>query len=69
LNLVDHGIIRILDIAILIKDSDGSVSGVERGEFKQVAAAFAEFEGAYSGPLGSTTWRPPPRWTRGSQPP
>jgi Family of unknown function (DUF6325) len=52
LDLVDRGIIRILDIAFLTKDEDGSVSALEIGDFKQVAAAFAEFEGASSGLLG-----------------
>jgi hypothetical protein len=52
LDLVGRGIIRILDIAFLAKDEDGSVSGIELGELKQVAAAFAEFEGASSGLLG-----------------
>jgi hypothetical protein len=44
LDLVDRGIIRILDIAFLAKDEDGSVSGIDIGDLKQVAAAFAEFE-------------------------
>ena len=52
LDLVDRGIIRILDIAFLTKGEDGSVSAVDVGELKQVAAAFAEFEGASSGLLG-----------------
>ena len=52
LDLVDRGIIRILDIAFLAKDEDGSVSAVDVGDLKQVAAAFAEFEGASSGLLG-----------------
>jgi hypothetical protein len=52
LDLVDRGIIRILDIAFVAKDRDGSVSGVELGDLKQAAAAFAEFEGASSGLLG-----------------
>jgi uncharacterized membrane protein len=52
LDLVDRGIIRILDIAFLTKDEDGSVSALEIGDLKQVAAAFAEFEGASSGLLG-----------------
>jgi hypothetical protein len=51
-DLVDRGIIRILDIAFVAKDLDGSVSRLELGEFKQVAEAFAEFEGASSGLLG-----------------
>jgi hypothetical protein len=52
LDLVDRGIIRILDIAFLTKDEDGSVAGVDLGELKQLAAAFAAFEGASSGLLG-----------------
>jgi hypothetical protein len=52
LELVDRGVIRILDIAFVAKDPDGSVSGVELGNLNQVAAAFAEFEGASSGLLG-----------------
>jgi Family of unknown function (DUF6325) len=52
LDLVDRGIIRILDIAFLAKDRDGSVSALEVGDLKQAAAAFAEFEGASSGLLG-----------------
>ena len=52
LDLVDRGIIRILDIAFLTKDQDGSVSALGVGDLKQVAAAFAEFEGASSGLLG-----------------
>jgi hypothetical protein len=52
LDLVDRGIIRILDIAFLTKDEDGSVAAIDIGDLKQVAAAFAEFEGASSGLLG-----------------
>ena len=52
LELVDRGIIRILDIAFLTKDEDGSVSALDVGDLKEVAAAFAEFEGASSGLLG-----------------
>ena len=52
LDLVDRGIIRILDIAFLAKDQDGSVSGLDLGDLKEVAEAFAEFEGASSGLLG-----------------
>lgn len=54
LDLVDRGVIRILDIAFLAKDQDGSVSGIEvGGGLQQLAAAFAEFEGASSGLLGN----------------
>ena len=52
LDLVSRGIIRILDIAFVTKDEDGSVTGLELGDLKQVTAAFVEFEGAASGLLG-----------------
>jgi hypothetical protein len=52
LELVDRGVVRILDIAFLTKDEDGSVSALEVGDLKQAAAAFAEFQGASSGLLG-----------------
>jgi Family of unknown function (DUF6325) len=53
LDLVDRGIIRILDIAFVAKGRDGSVSGIEvGGGLQQLAAAFAELEGASSGLLG-----------------
>jgi hypothetical protein len=51
LGLVDRGIIRILDIAFLAKDRDGSVATLELGDLKEAAAAFAAFEGASSGLL------------------
>jgi dihydroorotase-like cyclic amidohydrolase len=52
LELVDRGVIRILDIAFVTKGLDGSVAAVDVGELEQVAAAFAAFEGASSGLLG-----------------
>ena len=52
LELVDRGIIRILDIAFVTKGPDGSVAAVDVGDLEQVAAAFAVFEGASSGLLG-----------------
>jgi hypothetical protein len=53
LDLVDRGIIRILDIGLLTKDPDGQVSAIEvGGGLNRLAAAFAEFEGASSGLLG-----------------
>jgi hypothetical protein len=52
LDLVDRGIIRILDIGFVAKDENGEVTGLDVGDLKQVAAAFAEFEGASSGLLG-----------------
>ena len=52
LELVDRGVIRILDIALVTKAADGSVAAVDVGDLEQVAAAFAAFEGASSGLLG-----------------
>ena len=52
LELVDRGVVRILDIALVTKAADGSVAAVDVGELEQVAAAFAAFEGAFSGLLG-----------------
>jgi uncharacterized membrane protein len=53
LDLVDRGIIRILDIAFVAKSRDGSVAGIEvGGGLQHLAAAFAELEGASSGLLG-----------------
>ena len=48
-DLVDRGIIRILDVAFVAKDADGSVAALGIDEFGD---AFAEFEGASSGLLG-----------------
>jgi len=53
LDLVDRGIIRILDIAFVAKGQDGSVSVIEVGDgLHQLAALFGEFSGAASGLLG-----------------
>ena len=52
LDLVDRGIIRILDIAFMAKDENGSVYALEIGEL-EASEAFAPFDGAASGLLGS----------------
>jgi hypothetical protein len=52
LDLVDRGIIRILDIAFLVKAEDGSVAAVDFAELAQKSADLAEFDGASSGLLG-----------------
>ena len=58
LDLVDRGVIRILDIAFLAKDRDGSLSGMEvGGGLNKLAATFAEFERASSGLLGEDDLR------------
>lgn len=48
MDLHDRGIIRILDIAFLMKDEDGSVAAMELGDMSD----FAAFEGASSGLIG-----------------
>ena len=52
LDLVDRGIIRILDIAFITKDADGEVAGVEVDALEDDAGKFREFHGASSGLLG-----------------
>jgi hypothetical protein len=52
LDLVDSGIIRILDIAFLAKGEDGSVGALDLGALNGDAAGFSEFEGASTGLLG-----------------
>lgn len=47
--LVDRGIIRLLDIAFVAKDEDGSVTALELDDLGDGASAFAVFEGASSG--------------------
>ncbi|HWH93373.1 MAG TPA: DUF6325 family protein [Baekduia sp.] len=48
-DLVDRGIIRILDISFVSKSEDGELTTREIRELGPVAAAFWEFEGAASG--------------------
>jgi Family of unknown function (DUF6325) len=48
-DLVDRGIIRVLDIAFITKEEDGSVTAAEMSDFGD---AFGEFDGASSGLLG-----------------
>jgi hypothetical protein len=49
MDLVDRGIIRILDIAFLVKGEDGSTATMQLGELNGGSGGFAEFEGAASG--------------------
>jgi len=48
-DLVERGIIRVLDIAFIAKDEDGAVTAAEMANFGE---AFADFDGASSGLLG-----------------
>jgi hypothetical protein len=50
LDLHDRGVIRILDVAFMVKDEDGNAAGISLEDFG--AAEFGEFEGASSGLLG-----------------
>jgi uncharacterized membrane protein len=49
LDLVDRGIIRILDIAFVSKGEDGELTAIEIGDLGPTAAAFGAFDGAASG--------------------
>ena len=49
--LVDRGLIRILDLAFIAKGEDGSVAGLELADLGGEVAELAVFEGAASGLL------------------
>jgi hypothetical protein len=51
-DLVDRGIIRILDLAFIRKDEDGSVSGLTLQDLGDDGVELTAFEGASSGLLG-----------------
>jgi len=51
IDLVDRGLIRILDLAFITKGEDGSVAGLEISDLGGEVEAFAAFEGASSGLL------------------
>ncbi|MER7564118.1 DUF6325 family protein [Streptomyces sp. NPDC048523] len=52
-DLVDRGLIRILDLTFIRKDADGSVTGLEIGDLTGDGELdLAVFEGASSGLLG-----------------
>ena len=52
LDLVDRGIIRILDLGFIVKDADGSVVARDFAEVAQRSDGLADFEGVSSGLLG-----------------
>src|SRR6185437_8375866 len=52
LDLVDRGIIRLLDIAFLVKDENGSVYAIDLAEIAAAEAGFDAFDGAASGLIG-----------------
>ncbi len=51
-DLVDRGLIRLLDLAFIAKAEDGSVTRVEIADLGEEAEEFAVFVGAESGLLG-----------------
>jgi len=51
IDLVDRGLIRILDLAFIAKAEDGSVAALEIADLGDEIDAFASFEGASSGLL------------------
>lgn len=51
IDLVDRGLIRIIDLAFIAKGEDGSVAGVELADLGGEVAELAVFEGASSGLL------------------
>jgi hypothetical protein len=50
-DLVDRGLIRILDLAFIAKGEDGNVTGIEISDLGEKVAEMAVFEGASSGLL------------------
>jgi hypothetical protein len=51
IDLIDRGLIRILDLAFIAKGEDGSVAALEISDLGGEVAEFAAFEGASSGLL------------------
>jgi hypothetical protein len=49
LDLVDRGVIRILDIAFLLKAEDGSVAAIDLADLARKSPELGEFQGASSG--------------------
>jgi hypothetical protein len=52
IDLVDRGLIRILDLSFIAKAEDGSVAALEIADLGDEIDVFADFEGASSGLLG-----------------
>lgn len=51
-DLVDRGIIRVIDVLVVQKDADGTVSGLEIADLGDGAGDLVVFEGARTGLLG-----------------
>lgn len=52
IDLVDRGLVRIIDLAFVTKGEDGSVAGLELADLGGAVPEFAVFEGAASGLIG-----------------
>ncbi|HWN73882.1 MAG TPA: DUF6325 family protein [Solirubrobacterales bacterium] len=52
IDLVDRGLIRILDVAFITKDEEGNVAALEIADLGGEVAELAIFEGVSSGLLG-----------------
>src|SRR3954447_26238658 len=52
LDLHDRGVIRILDVALMVKGDDGSVAAIDLGAANGDSGGFSDFDGASSGLLG-----------------
>jgi hypothetical protein len=52
LDLVDRGLIRVLDLAFIFKDEDGTVAGLDIKDLGEQSEELMLFEGASSGLLG-----------------
>ena len=52
LDLIERGIVRLLDLLVISKNEDGTVEGIELTDPTGPAAAFKVFAGARSGLLG-----------------
>jgi hypothetical protein len=50
-DLVARDLVRILDIAFIVKDPDGTVTAIDAAHFAQSVGGFAGLEGASSGLL------------------
>jgi uncharacterized membrane protein len=48
-DLVERGLIRILDLSLIAKDEDGTVAGIELADLGDGAGELTVFEGASSG--------------------
>lgn len=57
MDLVDRGVVRLLDLVVISKDADGSVAGVEVTDPAGPGAGFEYFAGARSGLLGDEDMR------------